>query len=183
MDLHAIAPLTRWAAGLCLSLVACSSPMGPPVHELAPKINSTLFWLPSTISAGDKLSVVFRKRTEWNQDVTVHLDGSASFLSVGTIPVAGMTLTELNGILSDRYSQIVEAPDVVVGIDEEAPRTYAIMGEVASPGEYPLPPDRSLTLLEALGQASGFSKRAAWLSNTQIIRWVPERGRLQSFVF
>lgn len=172
----------RVAAYALALLAGCSSPMGPPVFELAEEINSTYYWKPSTVSAGDLLRVTFRKRAEWNQDVQVHLDGSASFLSISAMPVAGMTLQDLDDTLTEAYSRIVPEPDISVGITEEAPRTYAVMGEVLAPGQFELPTDRALTLIEAIAQASGPNRRTAWMSNTQIIRWVPERGRLQSFV-
>ncbi|MEM6569612.1 MAG: polysaccharide biosynthesis/export family protein [Planctomycetota bacterium] len=174
-------PSRAAAYGLVL-LAGCSSPMGPPVSELAEEINATYYWKPSTVSAGDTLRVTFRKRAEWNQDVKVHLDGSASFLSISAMPVAGMSLQDLDDTLTEAYSRIVPEPDISVGIFEEAPRTFAVMGEVLAPGQFELPADHPLTLFEALAQAAGPNRRTAWMSNTQIIRWVPELGRLQSFV-
>ncbi|MEM9379158.1 MAG: polysaccharide biosynthesis/export family protein [Planctomycetota bacterium] len=165
-----------------LAVSGCSSPKGPPISDVATRINETLVWLPSTVSAGDTLTVEFRNRAEWNREIQVHLDGTASFLSLGTLPVRGMTLEELDEVLTAGYSKLAPSPDVTVRISEEAPRTFAIMGEVLSPGRFDLPADRSLTFLEALSMAAGPNKRTAWLSNTQIIRWVPDRKRLESFV-
>lgn len=167
---------------LPLILAGCSSPMGPPIHELAAEINAVRSTAASTVSPGDELQVKFRSRPEWDQFVTVQQDGQASFIGLSGLAVAGLTIEQLDEVLTEHYSGLAPDPDLSVGIQVEAPRTYVVMGEVVSPGQFDLPADRPLTFFEALGAAQGFDNESAWLSNTQIIRWLPQEGRLQSFV-
>jgi len=168
---------------LPILLVGCSSPMGPPIHELAAQINALRPDTTSTVAPGDELEVKFRTRPEWDQNVVVQQDGHASFIGASGLPVAGLTIAQLHEVLTEHYAGLAPDPDLSVGIRVDAPPTFVVVGEVRSPGQYELPIDRPLTFQEAIGVANGFDKTTAWLSNTQIIRWLPDENRLQSFIF
>lgn len=157
--------------------------MGRPIHELAPEINATRSTATSVVSPGDELQVKFVTRPEWDQIVTVQQDGHASFIGASGLPVAGLTIPQLDEVLTEHYASLAPDPELSVGIRLEAPRTYTVMGEVLAPGQFDLPTDRDLTFFEAIGAAQGFNKSTAWLSNTQIVRWLPKEKRLQAFVF
>ena len=51
------------------------------------------------------------------------------------------------------------------------------MGEVLRPGEFPLGPDRRLTLVEALARAGGARKESAHLASTMLLRWSASTGK------
>jgi polysaccharide export outer membrane protein len=159
------------------ALTGCSLPGGPPAHELAAEVNETLLADASVIAPGDTLSIRFRLESQYDQEVTVGPDGTADLLAVGPVVASGRTADALRQRLRARYAELEVDDELSVTVLEAAPRTITITGEVEAPGELAIGPDQRLTLAEAIGQAGGFDKRTAWLSNTLLIRWDPEQER------
>lgn len=162
-------------AALCLT--GCSLASGPPAYKLAAELNATLLGDANVISPGDVLSVRFRLESQYDQELTVGPDGTADFLAVGSTLAAGLTSDQLRERLRADYAEVSVDDELSVSVLEAAPRTVTITGEVTAPGELAIGPDQRLTLVEAIGQAGGFSKRTAWLSNTLLIRWDPNAGK------
>lgn len=156
---------------------SCSLPGGPPAFELAAQVNETLRADASLVAPGDTLSVRFRLESQYDQEVTVGPDGTADFLSVGSIITAGRSVDQLRESLRERYRDVSVDDELSISVTDAAPRTITVTGEVGAPGELAIGPDQRLTLAEAIGQAGGFSKRTAWLSNTLLIRWDPDQQK------
>ena len=157
-------------ATLLTVLPACSLAKGPGLNDVAPEINATRTGATSVITPGDTLRIQFRQKPEYNQETPVLPDGTVSLLELGTSRVAGLTIGQLTEILAEQYRPTVSVAPTV-SITDPAPRTAVVLGEVEEPGEVTLGPDQRLTLLEAIAQTGGFSKRSAWLSNTLLVRW------------
>jgi protein involved in polysaccharide export with SLBB domain len=165
-----------------LSLAACATPKGPPISQVANRINATL--TPSgavTLSPGDTIEVRFPYSSEWNQEVTIYPDGNASFLRLDKLPVAGLLLEQLDEQLTAAYAPYIENPELTVILRSLAARSVTIAGEVASPGAIDLPPNGRLTLVEAFSRAGGHRKDTAYLGNTILIRWDPQQQKQVSF--
>lgn len=182
---------SRALALACLAFAAatsCSSPGGPPLHEIAPIINETLHTGDDLVAPGDLITVrviseevpgpggvTSDQSFQLNQDVRVQSDGRASFIGLDDMQVAGLLPSDLDEILTTSYAKVLpEEPLLSVTIAEQAPRFVTVLGELGQPGlQVPLPPDRHLSLVEAFGAAGGPSTRTAWLSNTLLVRWDP----------
>lgn len=160
-----------------LGSTACSSPGGPPLHEIAPEINATFVEGAFVLTPGDVMTVTFPRATEWSQeDVVVLADGTASFAGIEALPVAGLKISQLTERLRERYARIPSVSDasVTVQVTTPAVRTVSVLGEVDQPGAIVIGPEGRLTFVEAISRAGSFDKNSAWLSNTLLIRWVPE---------
>jgi polysaccharide export outer membrane protein len=167
---------------LCMAFPGCTTlPPGRPMGEMASEINATLTRSAVVLAPGDVISVVFPRLPAWNQaGVVIQTDGSASFLSLDTIGVAGLTLAELDAKLTDEYTKILAQPELTVRTTQMAPRNIVIMGEVVGPGTFEIPAGR-LTLLEALGLANGHIRDTALLEHTLLVRWIPGEDRVQAW--
>jgi protein involved in polysaccharide export with SLBB domain len=160
-----------------LASAACSSPGGPPLGEIAPEINATFVEGQFVLTPGDVMTVTFPRAPEWTQEeVVVLADGTASFAGIDPVRVAGLTIGQLSSNLRERYAQIPSISDASVSVQVITPatRTVSILGEVLEPGAIEVGPEGRLTLIEAITRAGSFDKNTAWLSNTMLIRWVPE---------
>jgi polysaccharide export outer membrane protein len=160
---------------------ACKSSGGPPLTQIAAVINSTLRPVQVELAVGDEIAVRFPHSPDWDQTLQVAPDGSASFLGIGGLPVAGMTVEAVKSNLIKAYSYLMEQPDLTVVVTTVAARSVYVMGEVEDPGEFPLGDDRRLTLLEALARAGGPLKETAYLEHTLLVRWSPETGEQLSW--
>lgn len=179
------------AIACVLAIAACSS-VGYSIVDLAPEINAT--WDKSTLAlaVGDVVKVAFPFKPEWNHEARVRSDGTASFLLVDSISVAGMTAAELDDRLSELYREkTASATDgVEVTIDvltgggavtatSDGQSVY-VVGEVIRPGALSVV-GRSLTLFEAIADAGGHIKRSANLRNTVLVRRIASTGEMKSW--
>jgi protein involved in polysaccharide export with SLBB domain len=156
---------------LVAALAACQTSGGPSLVEIAPTINATLNPRQVVLGAGDQLQVRFPYAPNWDQEIVVAPDGSASFLSLGRLVVAGITLDRLSENLRDAYAHIVENPDVNVALKSVGAQSIFVMGEVDEPGEFEIGPDQRVTLVDALARAGGPRKQSAYLAHTLLVRW------------
>lgn len=169
--------LRLFSATALLAGAACSSPGGPPLSEIAPEINATYVEGQFVLTPGDVMAVTFPRAPEWTQEeVVVLADGTASFAGIEPVRVAGLTIGQLSADLRERYGRIpsISDPSVSVQVVTPAVRTVSVLGEVNEPGAIQIGPEGRLTLIEAITRAGSFDKSSAWLSNTLLIRWLPE---------
>jgi protein involved in polysaccharide export with SLBB domain len=166
-----------WTLTCLLSLAACQTAGGPPLSTIASEINSTLE--PSTVvlAVGDMIEVRLPYEPTWNQEVEITADGSASFLAVGRLIVAGMSIGQIRDTLSAAYSPVFENHQLDVVLKERGARKVYVMGEVEEPGELELDSNYRLTLLDAIARAGGPLKQSAYLAHTLLIRWNASTGR------
>lgn len=93
--------------------------------------------------------------------VTVSQDGKVSLPLIGEVAVAGQTITEASRSIAARYKQgYLVNPSVTVTMGEYAKRRFTILGAVNKPGAFYFPPGESLSLLQAVGMAGGYSRIA-----------------------
>lgn len=165
---------------LFLALAGCAAPQnGPdprPIPRIAEEINATLREKPLRLAPGDELEVVFPRLPEWSHATGVQEDGSASFLFLDRMEVAGLSLDELDARLTSAYSTYANEPDVTLFVRLRGAESAVVLGEVLDPGEVPV--GSGLTLLEALGLAGGPRKDSARLGTTLLVRWDPSENRV-----
>jgi polysaccharide export outer membrane protein len=112
------------------------------------------------IGPQDVLTITVWDQADLSGKFTVESDGSFSFPLVGRIKAAGLTLrdfeTELKRRLADGY---FKNPQVSVAVDEYRSQRIFVVGEVRTPGSYPLTGDMSL--IEALARAGSTTPSAS----------------------
>ncbi len=82
-------------------------------------------------------------------------EGTIALPVIGSVPAQGLTLTELQTELNERYRQVIEGIEVVPVLARRAPRYVYVLGEVAQPGRYEL--TGPTTVLQALAMAGSFN--------------------------
>jgi protein involved in polysaccharide export with SLBB domain len=160
-----------------LALCACQTAGGPRLSEIATQVNSTLEPDAVVLGVGDQVEIRFPYSPTWNQQVEIIADGSASFMAIGRLIVAGMTLGMLRETLSESYSPVFEDHELDVVLKSRGARKVYVMGEVKEPGELELDPDRRLTLLDGIARAGGPLKESAYLAHTLLVRWSASTGK------
>src|SRR5688572_9823642 len=113
---------------------ACQTAGGPSLVEIATEVNSTLEPAAIVLGVGDTIALRFPYSPTWNQEVEITADGSASFMAVGRLILAGMSLGQLKETLSDAYARVFEDHELDVVLKERGPRKVYVMGEVLEPG-------------------------------------------------
>ncbi|MBI3796323.1 MAG: polysaccharide export protein [Deltaproteobacteria bacterium] len=110
------------------------------------------------IEPGDRLEINYPFHPEMKQEAVVQPDGKISAILAGPVTVAGLTTTEVENLLKERTSTHLRDPEVVVVIDQYAPKSVYVSGEVGKPGLVPY--EKGLTPFQAITAAGGFKDTA-----------------------
>lgn len=151
-------------------LAGCEPNLGVPPTDLA----KTSVVQPTTapqaylLQPGDNIEVKFAYVADLNQAQIIRPDGKISLPLVHDVQAAGMTPTELQDALLQKYQDTaLKSPELVVIVREFNSNKIYIGGEVGVPGAQPLL--TPTTVLQAILQANGF-KNTARANEVLIIR-------------
>jgi polysaccharide biosynthesis/export protein len=155
---------------LGFALVALAS--GPaiaqeiPVDAPPPTLASTDYQL----RPSDILQVKVFQEEDLTREISVSQELTISLPLVGTIDVRGKSIRQTEEMIRVLYDRdYLVNPQVTLIVMKYAERAVNVIGSVNSPQAVPFPPERGLTLLEAVARAGGFS-RLADQSKVRIIR-------------
>lgn len=128
------------------------------------------------LKPSDVVSVEVYQEEDLNKSVRVEGDGTVALALVGKVKVAGMTVAEAQSLIRDLYNRdYLVDPQVSLLVVQFSPKVVHILGSVNSPGLVNIPPDRDLTLTEAIAGVRGVSRLGNPRSIT--IKRVDEDGR------
>ena len=91
--------------------------------------------------------------------VAVRPDGRISLPLIGDVKAVGRTPTQLTEVISAQLKKYKENPSVAIVVTEVNSYAIFVLGEVGSPGKYPL--KSKTTLLQGITIAGGFTPVAA----------------------
>jgi polysaccharide export outer membrane protein len=145
---------------------AAQSQAQPPAAQRPDYVVGPQDVLKVTVFDEPQLSGIFR----------VDTDGSFTYPFIGRVKAVGQNLrsieAELAKLLADGY---VRRPQVSIEVDQYRSRSIFVVGEVRTPGRYPL--SGEMTLIEALAQAGSTTPAAG--SELLILRAADSRGTQQ----
>jgi polysaccharide export outer membrane protein len=128
------------------------------------------------LKPSDVIAVQVYQEADLNKEVRVQGDGSVALALVGKIKVAGMTVSEAQSLITDLYNRdYLVDPQVAVIVVSFSPKVVHVLGSVNQPGIVQIPPDRDLTLTEAIAGVRGVSRLGNPKSIT--VKRVGDNGR------
>lgn len=129
----------------------------------------------------DRISVTIYLEDDLSRIARIDSQGRINLPLVGEVAVAGLRVSDAQAAIERAYveGRYLRAPRVTITVEEYAPREVSIQGQVRSPGRYPLPIEASMTLLELVTRAGGFTDTAKGTS-VRITRILPD-GSKQNF--
>jgi polysaccharide biosynthesis/export protein len=137
-----------------------------PVDAPPPTLSSTDYQL----RPSDILQVKVFQEEDLTREISVSQELTISLPLVGTIDVRGKSIRQTEEMIRVLYDRdFLVNPQVTLIVLKYAERAVNVIGSVNSPQAVPFPPERGLTLLEAIARAGGFS-RLADQSKVRIIR-------------
>jgi polysaccharide biosynthesis/export protein len=122
------------------------------------------------INPFDVLDITVYQEPDLSKTVRVSEDGYISFPLIGKVAVAGLDVIaaeeKIAALLEKDY---LKNPSVNVMVKEYNIKKVFVMGAVKTPGSYEIPQNKTLTVIEAIAMAGGFTSVAAE-NSTKIIR-------------
>lgn len=116
---------------------------------------------------GDKLRIEVYRDAQLSQSLQVRPDGKITLPLIGDVAAEGRTSTELRDALVTSLKEYNTNPVVTVIVVETVPPVFYVMGEVNSPGTFPI--KGQVSAVQALAMAGGF-KDFAKTKNIKILR-------------
>ena len=140
---------------LLLATLACASdPLGPrSIAELESYArDSTREYI---IGTYDVLSIsVWQQPALTLGEVVVRLDGKISFPLLDDVQAAGLSVSELKQVLTERLSDFIAEPTVTIVVKQINSKEVYVLGEVARVG--PVRLRGGMRVVDALATAGGF---------------------------
>ncbi len=121
------------------------------------------------IQAGDLVEIKVYKEEDMDRTLRVATNGSITFPLIGNIKIAGLTVSSAEQKLEDALQNYLKTPSVSFLIKEYANKTVYVLGQVKKPSSIAILPEKTMTLLEAITSAGGFTDVAA-ISKVKILR-------------
>jgi polysaccharide export outer membrane protein len=154
MQIHKLSVIVLGAA---LSASACAGP-GAYVwaKDLPSARDSSGEYL---ISTGDVIGVRVVNQDGMSTRARVRSDGRIALPLLGDVEVRGKRPSSLRQELEARFKEYIVAPSVTVNVDEIAPVSVSVLGEVAHPGVVQM--DAGCGVAQAIAGAGGLTDYAS----------------------
>ncbi len=113
------------------------------------------------LSADDLLDFRVFQEPELDSVIRVSGDGSAIFPLVGRLAIGGKTIGEATELLRQRYmAGYLANPQVTLTVRDYARRVFTMLGQIQKPGSYNFEGSETISLLDAIGMAGGYTRIA-----------------------
>jgi len=111
------------------------------------------------LKSSDVISLEVYQEPDLDKEVRIEADGTVTLALIGKVKVSQMTVGEAQSLITDLYDRdfLVE-PQVNVLVTSFSPKFVRVLGHVGSPGMVDIPPDKDLTLIDAITQCRGVSR-------------------------
>lgn len=119
------------------------------------------------VGAEDILSIFVWQNPDLTQDVTVRPDGRISFPLIEDLEVEGLSIPQLDKLLTEKLKAYIKYPEVSISIRRLGGKRVIVLGEVNYPGVYQVTGTESV--LEAVAMAQGF-KNTSLASSLVVIK-------------
>jgi len=113
------------------------------------------------LSPNDLIYIKVFQEDDLNSTLRVSEDGTIIFPLIGSVKVGGQTVASATGAIRDLLdARFLVNPQVTLTVLGYANRHITVLGQVQKPGDYNLRDQGSVSLLEAVGMAGGFTRLA-----------------------
>jgi len=133
----------------------------PGVNALPAPVSAPAGYI---LSANDQIAVEVFGEDDLRSSARLNAEGNVSVPLLGSIHLAGLTLTQAAVRLTDLYGRdYLVNPKVNVMLVGYARRRFTVLGQVNRPGSYDLPDGApgGIDILEAIAMAGGYTRIAA----------------------
>lgn len=114
--------------------------------------------LSHSLSTGDIVEIKVYQEDELTTKARIDSDGKIAMPLLGAIRVGGQSVEQAQTLIRDLLSRdYLHTPQVSLTVVEFAKKRFSVLGEVNNPGFYMMPEGESMTVLQAIAMAGGFT--------------------------
>ena len=124
----------------------------------APSVEETRTY---KLSPNDVVKIKVFQEDDLTTEIRLAKDGTGTFPLLGIINLGGKTVDEAAASIRELLGKdYLVNPQVTLTVVEYSKRRFTVLGQVQKPGSYDIPSEESVTLLQAIAMASGFTRLA-----------------------
>ena len=121
------------------------------------------------LQPGDLVDIQVYKEEDMSRTLRISTQGYIAFPLVGNIKIADLNISQAANKIEEKLKSYLKNPSVSLLIKEYANKTLYVLGQVKKPSSIAIPPEKTMTVLEAITSAGGFTDIAA-ISKVKILR-------------
>ncbi|MDD5102280.1 MAG: polysaccharide export protein [Endomicrobiaceae bacterium] len=129
------------------------------------------------LQPGDLLEITVFMEDGMNRTLRISGNGTITFPLVGNFKISGYSVAQAEQELVSELKQFIKNPQISMLIKEYGNKTVYVLGQVKKPSAIQIPPEKSLTILEAITSVGGFTDIAN-TSKVKVLRM--EKGKQKS---
>ncbi len=132
------------------------------------------------LKPSDVIQVSVFQELDLEKQVRIEADGTVSLPLVKKVKVSDFTVSEAQDLITQLYNRdFLVDPQISVLVVSFSPKIIRVLGSVNRPGVIEMPPDREMTLTEAIANANGISRLGNAKSIT--IKRVDKLGKTEQY--
>jgi polysaccharide export outer membrane protein len=114
------------------------------------------------IATNDRLRVGVFQEPDLDMIGRIDAKGTINLHLLGSVNLAGLSIPEAERTIEAAYrdGRFLRSPQVTITVEEYAAREVTIQGQIKNPGRYPLPIEQTMSVLELVTRAQGFTDTA-----------------------
>lgn len=129
------------------------------------------------LQSGDLVEIKVFMENNMDRTLRISSNGTVTFPLVGNIKIGGYSVSEAEMQLVEKLKFYIKNPQVSMLIKEYTNKMVYVLGQVKKPSEIQIPPEKTLTVLEAITSVGGFTDIAN-TSKIKVLRM--ENGKQKS---
>ena len=132
------------------------------------------------LQPSDVIQVSIFLEPDLEKSARIEADGTVTLPLIKKVKLANLTVSDAQELITQLYNRdFLVDPQISVLVVSFSPKLVRILGSVNRPGVVEMPPDREMTLTEAIASANGISRLGNPRSIT--IKRVDDSGKTQQF--
>jgi protein involved in polysaccharide export with SLBB domain len=113
------------------------------------------------LAPNDVVQIKVYQEDDLETKARIGQDGTISFPLIGVVQIGGKTVGQAEDLIRDRLGKdYLVNPQVNLIVSEYSKRRFTVLGQVQKPGSFEIPSEESVTLLEAIAMAGGYTRLA-----------------------
>jgi len=114
------------------------------------------------LQPNDVLVMTVYQEPDLTTKVTLDGRGMAELPLIGSLKLAGLTLSQSTVMVHDLYDKdYLVNPKVTIQLEQMATQRFTVLGQVQRPGSFEFPPNESINLLQSIAMSGGYTRLAA----------------------
>ena len=113
------------------------------------------------LAPNDVVQIKVYQEDDLETTARIAQDGTISFPLIGVVAIAGKTVEQAGILIRERLDKdYLVNPQITLIVADYSKRRFTVLGQVQKPGSFEIPSEESVTLLEAIAMAGGYTRLA-----------------------